>query len=107
MRKLANIAVKKTAKGDFNMELLYFYLIATMPGGLLGYLWNDDVYQKEKNELLLTLVDKMKEAKEYRTQKEWLLEELDKLGIRNEELEVEATFEVSQPDGNQTSKVTA
>jgi len=60
------------------MELLYFYLIATMLGGLMGYLWNDDVYQKEKNELLLLLIDKMKEAKEYRTQKEWLLEELKK-----------------------------
>ena len=60
------------------MELLYFYLIATLLGGLLGYLWNDDVYQKEKNELLLLLIDKMKDSKEFESQKEWLLSELKK-----------------------------
>ncbi len=89
------------------MELLYFYLIATILGGLMGYLWNDDVYQKEKNELLLDLLDKMKDAREFESQKEWLLSELKKtkewgamIGSEN------VNLRGYEPAENQTSKVT-
>lgn len=76
--------------------VLFFLFMLMFLCSALGYFWAKDEHQKEMIDLLNTLIDKIKDAKEFEQQKKWLLEELAKtvgseqLAVGSKQGEIEA-----------------